>query len=175
MYAFWKLRKLYKDDLSRILFVCLFWIIGIATGYLLAGDRLTEYYAVSPADLLGDIPFVWNLLVNTIPILILLLCMQRRLFSAVVLLMFLRAFFCGFTYVFISQYLGNCAWLIRPLFLLSSSCVSILMLYMVFRYIFDRLYIDIRSAAPYCLITLFISLVNVLLISPFLANFVQYF
>ncbi|MBR4016831.1 MAG: hypothetical protein IKK11_03355 [Oscillospiraceae bacterium] len=175
MLKFCKINNLSNKNMRCILFVALCWIAGIMIGIILAGDTLTGNNVARSTELLGDISFGWNLLVLSIPVFLLFWFIRRNWIPAVLILIFFKAFLCGFTYTFVSRYFGDCAWLIRPFLLFGSSCSSVLIWYMVFTHIFNQAYMRTHLALSYSLILLGISLANIFLISPFLERLIPYF
>lgn len=173
MHSKWVFKHFYPWSGRRVRLLAALWILGLLVGIILcsissydAAGMLYNAISTSPAPL-------GLFLVCVLPVVFTAIALTSPLFQLSYLVVFLSAVSHGFCGIMIYIAQGNVAWLLRPLLLFSASCTSVLMWWLLLQSkTKSYLHKNIRLAG---VMSCFIYIVDLFLVSPFVGDLAKYF
>jgi len=175
MHAYFCKRNFVSLTPVRFFTALILWIVGLGFGITLASlaDSALSFSGFSfvtyPAS-----PFCF-LLVSFMPYFACVLALRLNRFFLIYPLFFVFAFSQAFSSMFLFYYIGNGAWVIRLLFLFSSGVSSVLMWWLTFRYCFTKKSSFSKDVFLTSNILLLACILDLMVVSPFVTNFLHYF
>ncbi len=160
---------------KSIALVTLFWFLGLLTGIGLAVVSPMDVTAIFRSAVSEQASPVLLFFVSAFPIMALTFALYLGAFPICSVLVFLNAICRGFSGMLIYLSLGSAAWLIRPLFLFSSSCVSVYMWWLIIRH-FSKGRYHLFKDLSIVIILIFVTVMSdTFYISCFLTVLTKYF
>jgi len=149
----------------------LLWLSGLLTGILLCCVCADDLCESSRAAMDASVSPFWLLFICILPIAAAIASVTTPLFVIGYPLVFVFAFFHGFSGIMISVGVTGGTWLLRPMILFSSCCTAVLMWWLLLRGKSGIcLKKDIRLA---CIILCFVFLADLFIMSPFVGDLLK--
>ena len=175
MHSKWVFKHFLSLSKRHLQLLFLVWVAGLFLGMLLCAtcnDQTAQLCTGVARAVANRFALV---LVCLLPIVIVVIALFARLFFLAYPVVFLMAFSRGFSGFLVCMEQGSGAWLIRPMFLFSAGCTSVILWWLLIRNCNGRR-LNFRKDIAIAIASLFVvNTIDLCFISPFLAGLSKYF
>lgn len=173
MHSKWVFKHFYPRPKRQLYILAALWTFGLLAGVLLCNLGLNDSAGVLLGAALTAPSPLGLFLVCMLPVTLTAIALVSPLFVLAYIIVFLGAVSHGFCGIMIYMAQGSAAWLLRPMLLFSSSCISVLVWWLFLKSeMKGHLHRNIRLV---CILAFFIYAIDLFIVSPFVDDLAKYF
>lgn len=173
MHSKWVFKHFHSRPQRQLLILAVFWVLGLFAGILLCSLGSNDSASILHGAVLSGPSPLGLFFVCILPVTLTAIALVSSLFKLAYIAVFLSAVSYGFCGIMIYMAQGSTAWLLRPMLLFSSSCISVLDWWLLFKSEKkDHIHRNVRFVF---ILAFLIYAIDIFVVSPFVNDLAKYF